>query len=349
MIIIPNNIVPTKVKVSESKYYGCLFGLAIGDALGAPVEFLSLQQIKRKFGSTGIKDLHHWSDFPAGSFTDDTQMALATAVGCIRAWQRWSDRGICNSAAVVYGRYLDWLTSQDDPFQRRAPGNTCISALESGVMGTMEKKINKSKGCGGVMRTAPVGLAWPQRGDDSIKMAFQHGAEFAAITHGHPSGYLPAGVLSALIASLKSGESIALSIDRSVEALVKYKGYKDTLQKINEAIRLAGEDISSEQAIKQLGEGWVGEEALAIAVYCSLKYPKNWKKGVLAAVNHSGDSDSTGSITGAILGTALGIEGIPSRWVKKVEDAEKIRKIAHDMYLSFQKGKVFSNKVYPPN
>ena len=108
------------------------------------------------------------------------------------------------------------------------------------------------------MRTAPVGLAWPQRGDDSIKTAFQHGAEFAAITHGHPSGFLPAGVLSALIASLKSGKAIALSVDRSVEVLVKYKGHKDTLQKINEAIRLAGEDISSEQAIKQLGEGWVG-------------------------------------------------------------------------------------------
>ena len=75
-----------------SKYKGCLLGLAIGDALGAPVEFLRLQEIKKRYGKDGIADFHGWRGFKPGSYTDDTQMSLATAVGCLRAYQI-CDRG----------------------------------------------------------------------------------------------------------------------------------------------------------------------------------------------------------------------------------------------------------------
>ena len=139
------------------KFLGCIYGLAIGDALGAPVEFLSLDQIKRKYGQQGIREFDNWGGFPTGSYTDDTQMSLATAEGCIRAYQRWLSRGISHLPSVVHVRYMDWLKSQNDPYQRRAPGNTCLQALRSNKMGTIEEKINNSKGCGGVMRTAPLG------------------------------------------------------------------------------------------------------------------------------------------------------------------------------------------------
>jgi len=112
-----------------SKYQGCLLGLAIGDALGAPVEFLRLQEIKKRYSKDGITDFYEWRGFKPGSYTDDTQMSLATAIGCIRAYQRWSERGICHSASVVHHRYLDWLESQNDPDQRRGPGRTCLRAL----------------------------------------------------------------------------------------------------------------------------------------------------------------------------------------------------------------------------
>ena len=68
-------------------YLGCLFGLAIGDALGAPVEFLRLPQIKALYGEKGIADFDSWSGFKLGFYTDDTQMSLATARGCIKAYQ----------------------------------------------------------------------------------------------------------------------------------------------------------------------------------------------------------------------------------------------------------------------
>ena len=324
------------------KYQGCLVGLAIGDALGAPAEFLSLEEIKKRYGKDGITDFHAWHGFKPGSYTDDTQMSLATAAGCIRAYQRWREKGIGHPASVVYQCYLDWFESQNDPEEIRGPGRTCLSALQSGKMGTIEEKINDSKGCGGVMRTAPVGLAFPSC------RAFQEGAEYAAITHGHPSGYLTAGFLSAMISYLIEGKTLTEAIDLSIGQLIRYDGYSETLKKIKQAQKLSVSQKSVEESIQTIGEGWVAEEALAISLYCSLKFSDNFKRGTLAAVNHSGDSDSTGSITGAILGTLLGIESIPRPWVQKVEESGRIKKIADDMFSIFQNGKELSLEEYPP-
>jgi len=285
----------------EKRYKGCLFGLAVGDALGAPVEFLTLPQIKRKYGGGGIKDFDSWGGFPAGTYTDDTQMSLATAAGCIGAWKRGMEKGIWHPPSFVNLKYLEWLETQSDPRQVRAPGNTCLSALRSGKMGTVDEPVNNSKGCGGVMRTAPAGLAFPPG------QAFEQGAAFAAITHGHPSGYLPAGVLAELIAHLVRGIDLEKAAGLSLIPLRGAKGYQETMDCLEKAKELAQSSLAAPQAIEKIGEGWVGEEALGISLYCSLKFRNDWAGGVLASVNHSGDSDSTGSITGAILGTLLGL------------------------------------------
>ncbi len=129
--------------------------------------------------------------------------------------------------------------------------------------------------------------------------------EYAAITHGHPSGYLPAGFLSEMICYLVEGKTLAETIDLSIKRLITYNGYSETLSKIELARELSVNRKSVEESIQTIGRGWVGEETIAISVYCALKFSDDWKRGILAAVNHSGDSDSTGSITGAILGIYL--------------------------------------------
>jgi ADP-ribosylglycohydrolase len=312
-----------------AQYRGCMFGLAVGDALGAPIEFMTLDQIKGRFGAQGLVQ-------PAGplQYTDDTQMSLATAVGCLRAWMRYREKGICHPPSVIHIFYMHWLETQNDPAQRRAPGNTCLSALRSGKKGTLDEPINNSKGCGGVMRTAPIGLAFlPSEGQG----AFRIGAETAALTHGHPSGYLTGGFLAEMIAHIIRGISLDEAIDRSIEQLVRYEGHAETLAKVEQARRLAVSGSGVKQSISELGAGWVGEEALAVAIYCALRFPNDWRVGVLAAVNHSGDSDSTGSICGAILGARLGLGAIPVEWVRTVENAADIMRLADDMYL-FQRG-----------
>lgn len=313
-----------------SKYLGCLFGLATGDALGAPVEFLLLAEIKARYGEKGIADFHEWKTLEAeckpGFYTDDTQMSLATAQGCLNAYQNQKEGRIFELAAEVYQCYLEWLATQNDPHQKRFPGITCLSSLRSGKMGTIEKKINNSKGCGGVMRTAPAGLAF------SSDAAFRRGADFAAITHGHPSGYVSAGFLSEMIAHIIEGKKLEEAIERSIKTLKTYDGHEETLGCVQRALTLSAGQDPVEDSIAAIGEGWVGEEALAIALYCSLKFPDDWTSGTLAAINHSGDSDSTGSIAGAILGTLLGVDAIPNKWVRGVENAEKIQKFAEELF-----------------
>lgn len=301
-----------------------MLGVAIGDALGAPVEFMSLDEIKRTFGSNGVTDFHPYRGFAAGCYTDDTQMTLATALGCIEAHPKWQEKVVCDAADAVYRRYLEWFETQKDPAQRRGPGMTCLSALGSGQMGTTEKPFNDSKGCGGVMRMAPVGLSFP------TDKAFQLGAEFAAITHGHPSGYLTAGFLAEMIAHLARDKPIGDAIELCKERLVQWDRHEETLEMVNLSQGLAKSDKPVEEAIPAIGQGWVGEEALGIAVYCALRFPDDFAAGVLAAVNHSGDSDSTGAICGAILGAYLGVDAIPDRWVDRVENSGYIRKLATD-------------------
>ena len=209
-----------------NKYKGCLLGLAVGDALGGAVEFMPSSEIKNKYGEGGIQDFDEWGRFRAGSYTDDTQMTLATAKGCIKAAEDWKTDGVFEPTPYVYREYLSWLETQNDPFERRAPGNTCLSALGSGIMGTIENPINNSKGCGGVMRTAPVGLVF---GRD---VAFLEGAKYAAMTHGYPSGYLPAGFLAEMISWIVEDIKLQEAIYESKKTLVLYDGYEETLEKV---------------------------------------------------------------------------------------------------------------------
>lgn len=315
---------------SLDRYKGCLLGLAVGDALGAAVEFMSYTEIKNRYGNGGIQDFDAWSGFEAGSYTDDTQMAKATANGCIKAAEKQEKGGNFEPTLYIYKEYLSWLETQNDPFQQRGPGNTCLSSLGSGKMGSIDVPINNSKGCGGVMRVAPAGLVF------SGEMAFLEGAKCAAITHGHPSGYLSAGFLAELVSHILTEKMLQESLRLSKETLVKFGGHQETLLSINLAEVLAKKDAPASDAIQEIGEGWVGEEALAISVYCSLKFSSDFRSGVVASVNHSGDSDSTGAITGVILGTLLGVGAIPDGWINRLENSQEIEGIACKMFQIFK-------------
>lgn len=137
--------------------------------------------------------------------------------------------------------------------------------------------------------------------------------------------------LACIISEIISNNDIEGSINVSLDLAKEYENHEECLDIISKAISLTKEPISPKEAIKIIGEGWVGEEALAIAIYCSLKYKNDFKKAIIAAVNHDGDSDSTGAITGNILGVYLGLDNIPKKWLKKLELLEVITDIADDI------------------
>ncbi len=249
------------------------------------------------------------------------------AAAVYQAYQRWLVTQGYPEFDQYQGIYDGWLFAVKEMHVRRGPGKTCLSALERMKMGDMKKPVNNSKGCGGVMRIAPAGLAYDK------KKAFTTGAEFAAITHGHPSGYLAAGALAYIIASIVEGSAVETAVTDSILEMKNYAGYEECSGALKQALELAAGDLPENEAICKLGEGWVGEEALAIAVYCSLKHEEDFRRALITAVNQSGDSDSTGAITGNILGAYLGVSKLPVEWVEKIELKEVIIKLADDMYF----------------
>ena len=188
------------------------------------------------------------------------------------------------------------------------------------------------------MRVAPIGLRFNNE-TFSIKEIDQLGAAAAALTHGHDLGYLPAAALVHII-HLVSHSDIPLrdAVTDMRETLPHQFPASAHLQillnLIDRAIALANSDLPDVGAIEQLGEGWVAEETLAIALYCALKYESNFDRALIAAVNHNGDSDSTGAVTGNILGAYLGLDSIPEKYLDGLELKDLILETADALYDS---------------
>ena len=328
----------TKLSSDARRAVGCLLGGAVGDALGARVEFMSWEEIRRGFGEWGIRSMA-----PAygrrGAITDDTQMMLFTAEGLLRALVRTRDNGSCHIPAVLHHALQRWLITQGvEPrlspsrdgwlmgeqalWSQRAPGNTCLSALTASKdFGTWA--TNDSKGCGGVMRVAPCAFLFD---------AFEVAAESARLTHGHPTGYLAAGLFADVLHRLWKQQQ---PLERAVVDALQEHGGKDGMQEtrdiLERVLRLHHRQLRPDPAaIARLGGGWVAEEALAIGVWCALA-ADSLEEGIVLAVNHSGDSDSTGMIAGNILGLIHGPQAIPRVWLDDLELREVITRIAVDL------------------
>ncbi|CAN5438188.1 ADP-ribosylglycohydrolase family protein [soil metagenome] len=329
-------------------FTACLLAGAIGDALGAPVEFMSRQAIVAAHGPAGITDYA-----PAygriGAITDDTQMTLFTAEGLLRAFVRRRMRGISSPSGMVGAAYQRWLLTQGETnaqldFQsavsgwlfgvrelhsRRAPGNTCLSALRSAKsFGAVA--VNHSKGCGGVMRVAPVGLMMWRFGS-GLEQSFDLACEVCALTHGHPTGQLTGGVLAAMIHGLLDDRSMSVALDDAIAILVTRPQHEQTSSALSLARSLADERLDPVSAIARLGQGWIAEEALAIAVYCAL-VAEDFRHGLQIAVNHDGDSDSTGAIVGHLLGARDGLAALPDALIAPLELREVITQVACDLF-----------------
>ena len=338
----------------RGRFHGCLLGGAAGDALGAPVEFLDLDEIVKAYGEGGIRDFA-----PAygklGSITDDTQMTLFTAEGMLSAQLASALGGqepdFFRAATVSYARWLmtqeisqrglsaaansGWLLRQRKLFSRRAPGTTCLSALHSN-RGKVTRAANDSKGCGGVMRIAPVGMYFAhalireRKQDRLIPSIFRTGSDLAAITHGHPSGCLSAGVLAVIVGLVLAGSPLEEAIDAAKKELRNHESHQETLAAMEQAEALAEARPRERSALRVMGKGFVAEEALAMGLYCALS-ARDFEDGIILAVNHSGDSDSTGSIAGNLLGAAAGVEAIPDRWLRNLELRTTIEALADDL------------------
>ena len=327
---------------SQHRASGCLFGLALGDALGAPTEFLNMNAIRRRFPSGGPQE-------PLGlpaRVTDDTQMALAVGAALRDAEQPYS-------AATLEGplrqAFIEWNESPDN---NRAPGRTCMTACTNLAAGLpwREATVNESTGCGANMRVAPVGLLPHGHGGVSANDRAAIAQFQAALTHGHPTALAASDLTAAAIADLAAGGSASglplrlreyAAAQRQVyhfewlgtlwqqpdfgspEQFIAH-GWDECLAALDRLdSALAAADRESDPCLVT-GAGWVAEEAFATGMLCFLLFPTNSVAALRRAAVSSGDSDSIACLAGAFAGAAHGLAAWPQDWIARVEYREQI-------------------------
>ena len=298
---------------------GMIFGLALGDALGGPVEFWDLKGIRERYGASGIQE----PPDPA-LFTDDTQMTLAVAEALIAAGQE--DLGTI--MASVSKEFVAWLRS---PENDRAPGGACLYGarqLEAGVPWWRSGKPN-SKGCGAAMRVAPIGYLYQHDLPKLRRVA----AASALTTHHHPTARL-AAVAAAFLVKLAldrlAPEDLLPALE--LETHNQAGDFDQALARLEEALEMDSQNA----ALTHIGEGWVAEEAVLMALYCFLKSPDDFVATIRRGANTQGDSDSIASIAGGLSGAYLGVEALPAAWISRLEKSEYLRDVARRLAAARQ-------------
>ncbi|WP_280340187.1 ADP-ribosylglycohydrolase family protein [Nocardia neocaledoniensis] len=361
--------VPTAASGWLNAVHGCLLGGALGDALGAPVEALSLHRIREIHGRDGVTDVDQLR------ISEETQLTAFTVEALIRGSVRARAKGIGGATmGLLQQGMLVWLRGQvaevaDQPvtlfsslsghpelIEQRGVANSVYTALRQAAarqaptspLGTRERPINNSKGSGAVMRAAPCGFGYAaDRSGAATGTIFELGCDAAALTHGHPSGWLPAGTLAALIYRLARGDDTATALAHARTELGSYPDHEETSAALAAAATLAGRLERERRApepedIETLGAGWIGPEALAIAVFAVLAAENRGgaphdivRAGLLLSVNHSGDSDATGSLAGSLLGARYGHTALPHRWARTVDARSALDRLATDYCTEF--------------
>ncbi|NES28623.1 ADP-ribosylglycohydrolase family protein [Micromonospora terminaliae] len=315
---------------------GSLFGLAYGDALGKPTEFLTVAEIVRRYGPAGPREL---TGDPA-LVTDDTQMALAVA------WALHDAPSLTADAVepLLRRRFLDWAVSPDN---NRAPGMTCLRACAELDRGTrwQEATVAGSKGCGANMRVTPVGLL-----DVDLDTLAGLAQLQAGLTHGHPTGLAASELTAYAVRLLRDGAALpevpGLLTDRAREQRTVYRGdwlgdlwqrpgestpgefmargWDDCLRVLGRLDAALARPDDGGDPCRLTGEGWIAEEALATALLCALRHPDDPVGALARGATTAGDSDSIAALAGAFLGAAHGMAAWPAEWSTRIEYADQL-------------------------
>ncbi len=303
-----------------------MLGLAVGDALGHPTEFVpSVDAIRARWGAAGVTGFEPSGRHPAGTFTDDTQMTVAVA----RALCRASVADLDALLRVMGDEFAAWSRSAQN---NRAPGGTCLAGCRNLARGVAwrEAGVKGSKGCGAAMRAAPVGLYLHGDTEALVRVA----AAQSALTHAHPTAVASSVAAAAAVAWVTRGEGLdglvaftrarVASLTREAlldvgctVALVDRIGVAEMLDQLDRLSETASREVDDVCSLH--GGAWVGEEAVGCALWCVLRAGGGFREAVLRGANSSGDSDSIATIAGSVAGALGGVEAIPAAWRQGLE------------------------------
>lgn len=295
------------------RYQGCLVGAAVGDALGAPAEFLTMAQIKKHFGKVIEMVGGGYLNWKPGQTTDDTDMAMAILNSVVEK-EVYDPKDIAK-------RFVAWMRS--NPKDIGGMTQTSLNYIDSGISyqdsGKLTLERFKTAPNGSIMRTAPVGLIYR----NSPEKMLQASDEISAMTHAHEQCLLACRMTSTLISDLAGGET-------------KEKALSGLMQKFSEepkAIQMLFDSVRGEFHRDVYNGGGYVFESFNIALNAFMNY-ENFEEVVVYAVNLGGDADSQATVAGAFAGAHLGIDAIPLRWKKALNpySADSIARKAEKLY-----------------
>lgn len=311
---------------SVSQRLACLLGGALGDAFGYPIAFENLSSIQKRHGTGGLREPELQKNQLVVS--DDTQMTLFTLEGLTRAMQT-STLAEQDLLEHVRLSYLDWLESQglatagaSHPTRllkhaalhvQRAPAKTCIQSLRAGGGGSPELPINESREASGLMRVAPV-ACMPEM---NAERAFRLASRAAAITHGHPTCYLAAGMLAAMLHGLLEGKPLQTALIHACDQARAWRGHQDIVKHMETALEASVRPYSG--ALPEvLGTGRSSDEALAIGFFAASR-SLDFREVMVIAANHDGQSEVTAGIAGQLFAAQRGLEALPHAWIRRLD------------------------------
>jgi len=334
----------------RSRVRGTLLGTAVGDALGAPLDGLSLEEIRETHGPEGLVDLA-FGHGRRGAVTQLTQLTLFTLDGLIHAQVR-RDTGAWHPPTDLHRAYLRWAATQRDwgpderrkddgwlareewLYARRSPARACLLGFGDDTMGTLDAPKNPGeRGPEVVARSAPFGLlvGWEPQ------LVLQLAVECAAQTHGHPTAYLAAGAYAVIVHALALGETLDAAVQRTLQLLAVRPGQQPVAEALQRALGAVRQGMPTPVRVEELAGEGTAEGLLAVAVYCGL-VGEDVRHGLCLAVNHGGPSGVAGALTGGLLGALHGETALPPAWLAELEGRPTMLVLADDFAMEMTQG-----------
>ncbi|MEU0032734.1 MULTISPECIES: ADP-ribosylglycohydrolase family protein [unclassified Streptomyces] len=334
----------------RSRVRGTLLGTAVGDALGTPLDGLTLEEIRQEYGAEGLNDLAVGHD-GRGTVTHLTQLTLFTLDGLVRAQVR-RDTGAWHPPTDLHRAYRRWAATQSDwgpderrkddgwlareewLYARRDPARACLTGFGDETMGTLDAPKNPGElGPEAAARSAPFGLlvGWEPQ------LVVQLAVECAAQTHGHPTAYLAAGAYAVIVHALARGESLDSAVQRALAILAARPGQQPVSDALQHALGAVRQGMPSPARVEDLAGEGTAERLLAVAVYCAL-VGEDIRHGLCLAVNHGGRSAVAGALTGGLLGALHGETALPPAWLAELEGRPTMLVLADDFAMEMTQG-----------
>jgi ADP-ribosylglycohydrolase len=339
----------------RSRVRGCLLGGALGDALGAGVSTLSIDEIRAAHGPGGVVDF-----VPAygrrGAVTASTQLTLFTVDGLIRAQVR-RDIGAWHPPTDVHRSHLRWAATQRDwgpdlrrkdtgwlaqeewLYARRDPTISTLTGFGDTSMGTLDTPKNPiARDAGALVRSAPFGLlvGWAPH------LVCQLALECAVQTHGCPGAFISAGAFAVIVHEIARGGTVEAGVARACVMISSHPGHQPVTEALRQALDAVRRSVPGPEPIAVLGDGRTAESALAVAVYCAL-VAEDVRHGLRLAVNHDGPSGATGALCGALLGALYGETALPPAWLAELEGRPTLLEISDDFAMEMTQGPALHN------